>query len=143
MVFYKTSTRPIPRKYLHSPFGITTIIQHMIFSARVPFWNPAWKMTTTFLQCMASVDSYHVASLIHLRRCYSHIPDGSPERFSRSRLTAQETSSTDPPWFWHPNIAHPGEMTIGGLGFNKINVALGTRNMSYRSSFMLTGWCPY
>ena len=92
MVFHKTSKRPIPLKSMMSPFGIKTTIRHVFLLERFPFQKSAWTISATFLQCVPSGSSSHVASLRYFRSCSACISDMPPERFMRNHITAQVTS---------------------------------------------------
>ena len=94
IIFQSTSTSPISLKLPLFPLCIRTTVCLVHYSDGVPSQNAAFKMAATFCQLMASGVLYRVEAISHWQICSALIPDGPPERFSKSLCTTQEISSS-------------------------------------------------
>ena len=88
IAFHRTSTRPIPWKSATSPLGIiTTVCQTHGDVCSEPLKDSCMSVMN-FPQFPGSGSSSRFYARCQILRCYALIPERSPARCSRSRITA-------------------------------------------------------
>ena len=97
--FHITSTSPIPWYYCR-PFGVITTACHIASSASSPSRNAVCMLSMRFSQCgspyspsfapspFSAAHFYLLDAASHPFRCLGCIPEGPPDLFRRSFLTA-------------------------------------------------------